>query len=137
MGAQRRRGSQLRASDASRAPEALARLTQVHALGREGRQTSTLQEKLRPPPQGGVHAGKREFKDLQMTLFRFFSEGDGSPRRGLGRRGRKGQESASCLCSQLQSPLLPAPRIPAASWGPASLGAAGKGPGRGAAPGGL
>ena len=40
-----------------------------------------------------------------MALFRFFSDGDRSLRRGLGRRGRKGQESASCLCSQLQSPL--------------------------------
>lgn len=137
MGAQRRRGSRLRAADASRVPEAHAGLTRVHAPGQEGLQTSTLQEKLRPPPQGGPHAGKREFKDLQMTLFRFFSYGDRSPRRGLGRRGRKGQESASRLCSRLQSPLLPAPRVPAASAGPASLGAAGKAPGRGAARGGF
>lgn len=84
-------------------------LTQVHAPGQEGLQTSTLQEKLRPPPQGGPHAGKREFKDLQMTFFRFFSDGDRSPRRGLGRRGRKGQESASCLCSGSRAPSFQRP----------------------------
>ena len=108
MGALRRPGSRLRATDTSRAPEAHTGLAWTHSRGQ-------MRGFAAPDPREGVHAGKMEFKDLQMILFRFFSAGDRSSIGVLGRRGRKGQESASRLCSRLQSPLLPAALGPCSS----------------------
>lgn len=118
MGALRRPGSRLRATDTRRAPEAHTGLAWTHSRGQ-------MRDFAAPDPREGVHAGKMEFKDLQMILFRFFSAGDRSSIGVLGRRGRKGQESASRLCSRLQSPLLPAALGPCSVCicsGPASLG---------------
>lgn len=127
MGALRRPGSRLRATDTSRAPEAHTGLAWTHARGQ-------MRDFAAPDPREGVHAGKMEFKDLQMILFRFFSAGDRSSIGVLGRRGRKGQESASRLCPRLQSPLLPAALGPCSVCvrGPSQPGgAAGTAPGRG------
>ena len=103
MGAQRRRGSRLRAGDTSRAPEAHTELARIHAPGQ-------MHGFAAPYPREGVHAGKREFKDLQITLFRFFSARDRSP---IGGTGKERQERAGkCLPALLPAPAPPASRSP-------------------------
>lgn len=103
MGAQRRRGSRLRAADTSRAPEAHTGLARIHAPGQ-------MHDFAAPYPSEAVHAGKREFKDLQMTLFRFFSARDRSP---IGGAGKEREERAGkCLQALLTAPVPPASRSP-------------------------
>lgn len=116
MGAQRRRGSRLRAADTSRAPEAHTELARIHAPGQ-------MHDFAAPYPREAVHAGKREFKDLQMTLFRFFSARDRSPIGGHWEgEGGKGRKVPPGSAPGSSSPCFPKPRVPAASVGPASLG---------------